>query len=77
MSFTREMMGTNRDGEKNEDFCISCYLNGEFTEPSLTLHELEVWLLDMAKLHNEISLEEAQQIIRILPQLKRWQITNI
>lgn len=75
--FTVETRGTNRDGSKNNDYCINCFKNGEFTDHHLTLHELERRLLEMAKEHNEISLEEANQIIKTLPSLKRWKMTNI
>jgi len=74
---TIENMGTKRDGEKNREYCNSCYQNGEFTDPHLTIRELELKLIDMAKVHNEISLEEAQQVIRSLPDLKRWQMSNM
>lgn len=75
--FTGESKGTNRDHSLNNDYCMNCFRNGEFTEPSLTMHELERRLLEMAEEHNEISYEEAMEIIRILPQLKRWQMSNI
>lgn len=76
LPFSGEAKGTNRDHTQNEDYCIQCFRNGEFTDHSLTLHELERRLLDMAEVHNEISLEEALEIIRILPDLKRWKMSN-
>lgn len=75
--FTAETRGTNRDGTKNNDYCISCFKNGQFTDHHLTMHELERRYLEMAQEHNEISLEEARQIIRTLPDLKRWKMTNL
>lgn len=75
--FSVEIRGTNRDGTKNNDYCINCFKNGEFTDHHLTMHELERRLLEMAQEHNEISLEEARQIIRILPDLKRWKMTHL
>ncbi|MCM4158705.1 hypothetical protein FHG64_03645 [Antarcticibacterium flavum] len=72
-----ENRGTNRNGSLNEDYCRACYVDGEFTDHSLTLHQLEVRLMEMAEVHNEISLEEANEIIRKLPDLKRWQMSNI
>ena len=75
--FTAETRGTNRDGTKNNDYCISCFKNGQFTDHHLTRHELERRYLEMAQEHNEISLEEARQIIRTLPDLKRWKMTNL
>ena len=77
MMFPKEDMGTNRDNSPNEDYCQNCFEKGEFTDHHLTLHNLEIKLLEMAKLHEEISLEEAQQIIRVLPDLKRWRMTHI
>ena len=31
MPMTEELYGSNKDGSKNEDYCIYCYENGEFT----------------------------------------------
>lgn len=72
-----ENKGTNRDTSKNDDYCIRCFQNGEFLDHTLTMHQLEMKLMEMAEVHNEISLEEAQQIIKILPNLKRWQMSCI
>lgn len=75
--FAAGSRGTNRDYSYNSDYCINCFKNGEFTDHHLTLHEMERRLLEMAREHNELGLEEAQQIIKILPDLKRWKMTNI
>lgn len=72
-----ENKGANRDKTKNEDYCITCYQNGEFVNLSLSMQKLEVKLMEMANVHNEINLEEAQQIIMNLPNLKRWQMCRI
>ncbi len=77
MMFPKEDVGTNRDNSPNEDYCHNCFQKGEFIDHHLTLHNLEIRLLEMAKVHNEISLEEAQQIIRVLPDLKRWRMNHI
>lgn len=75
--FSADRRGTNRDNSKNNDYCINCYQNGKFTDHHLTMHELERKLLEMARHHNELSLEEAREIIRDLPNLKRWKMTNL
>lgn len=77
MPFTIETRGTNRDQSFNRDYCINCFRDGKFTNHHLTLHQLEIELLEMAEIHNGITLEEAQQIIRKLPELKRWRMENI
>lgn len=75
--FMKKFRGTNRDHSHSTEYCIDCFKDGEFTDHHLTLHEMERRLLEMAKMHNEISLEEAHEIIRMLPDLKRWRMTNI
>ncbi len=76
LPFTIESRGTNRDQSFNKDYCINCFKDGVFTNVHLTLHQLEMHLLDMAKLHQEISLEEARIAIKNLPGLKRWRMNN-
>ncbi|MBZ9631433.1 zinc ribbon domain-containing protein [Salegentibacter sp. LM13S] len=75
--FTTATAGTNRDKSENLDYCRDCYQVGAFTDKSLNLHELEVKLLEMAEVHEDISLEEAQQLIKKLPELKRWRMDHI
>jgi hypothetical protein len=38
---------------------------------------MEKKLLDMARHHDGLTIEEAQQTIKILPDLKRWKMTHI
>ena len=32
MPLTQEILGTNADGSKNEDYCMYCYKDGKFTQ---------------------------------------------
>ena len=32
MPLTEEILGTNADGTKNEDYCIYCYKDGKFLQ---------------------------------------------
>lgn len=77
LPFSEKMRGTNRDKSKNNDYCMECFKDGEFTDHHLTINEMEKKLLDMARHHDEISIEEAHQTIRSLPDLKRWKMTHI
>ncbi len=72
LPFSGKLMGTNRDETKNDEYCANCLDEGEFTDPSLTLHKLEAKLIEMAEVHEEITLEAAQAAIKELPYLKRW-----
>lgn len=77
MSCSPENMGTRYDLSKSKEYCRSCYQAGKFVDPSLTLQDMEIQLLEKAEVHDEITLEEAQQIIRKLKDLKRWQMDMI
>jgi hypothetical protein len=74
LPFSGKLRGTNRDETKNDEYCVNCFDNGKFVDHSLTLHKLEVKLLEMAEV-NEITLEEAQAVIKRLPYLKRWHMS--
>ena len=75
--FTPATAWRNRDKTMNNDYCRDCFQDGAFTEKSLNLHQLEVKLLEMAEVHDDISLEEAQELIKKLPELKRWRMDHI
>jgi hypothetical protein len=66
-----DLYGTNKDGSKNNDYCKYCYLNGQFTNPGLTLEEMKehmMKLMDKDKLPQDI----VEVAINRLPFLKRW-----
>ncbi|UJH91369.1 zinc ribbon domain-containing protein [Antarcticibacterium sp. 1MA-6-2] len=77
VTLNEENKGTNRDRSINQEYCRSCFDNGKFLDPSLSLHCLEVQIMEMAKVHNDFSLEEAQQMIKLLPGLKRWKMNHL
>ena len=76
LPFTDESKGINRDQTKSEDYCLNCFQNGNFVEPSLSLREMEVRELKRAKKNENMTLEEAQEALKILPTLKRWRIRD-
>ncbi len=39
MPLTQEILGTNADGSKNEDYCIYCYKDGKFLQ-ECTMEEM-------------------------------------
>lgn len=75
--FTSDFAGTNRDHSLSTDYCRGCFKEGEYTDHHLTIQELERRYIEMAREHDEISLEEARQVINTLPDLKRWRMTHI
>ena len=69
-----ELCGTEKDGKKNNDYCIWCYKNGEFTQSNSTLEMMidisaKIW----AEKDPNVNVEQARiQLKNKLPQLKRW-----
>lgn len=61
------LQGSDREGNKIEDYCIYCYESGEFKQPDITLQE-------MTDLCAGYMIEEAARsmLAETLPRLKRW-----
>lgn len=69
-----EMVGTEANGEKNQDYCCYCYKGGVFTEPDTTLEiMLDISAKVWADKDPNVTLEEAKvQLRKKMPTLKRW-----
>ena len=68
-----ELYGTNADGTKNEDYCIYCFKDGEFTS-DMTMDEMMKFCIDkMCEVHPEFNKDEASAMMEeVFPKLKRW-----
>ncbi len=72
-----ELLGTNADGSKNNDYCTYCFQEGEFTEDctmdEMILHCVE-FLDEFNKgLEKPITREEAIVLMKeAFPKFKRW-----
>ena len=73
MPMTEELFGTNADGSKNEDYCMYCFKDGEFTS-DMTMEEMMNFCIEkMVEVHPEIDRDEASKMMNeVFPQLKRW-----
>ena len=67
------LFGTNADGSKNEDYCMYCFKDGEFTS-DMTMEEMIAFCSEkMVEVHPEMDIEEASKMMNgVFPQLKRW-----
>jgi len=66
-----EFLGTETDGSRNEEYCLDCYVDGSFIDPSMTMDEMrEVIISEMEKMHE--SSEKIDIVVRNLDTLKRW-----
>ena len=77
MPLTQEILGTNADGSKNEDYCIYCYKDGKFLQ-ECTMEEM---IEHCAQFVDEVNkglpkpITKEEYIGRMkmyFPQLKRW-----
>ena len=77
MPLTDEVLGTNADGSKNEDYCMYCYKDGHFLQ-DCTMDEMIEHCAQFIGAVNEglpnpITKEEyIGQMKMYFPQLKRW-----
>lgn len=68
-----EMMGTNQDGRKNEDYCIYCYKDGKFIDDvgMKEYIEMSIPYYEQAGMKTEAEMREYCE--KVLPTLKRRQ----
>ena len=77
MPLSAEVLGTNTDGSKNEEYCIYCYKDGAFTG-NFTMEEMVQFCAQFVDEYNKntgqnITKEEYKEVLRqIYPNLKRW-----
>jgi len=63
--------GTNADGSKSLDYCSRCYQRGQFTEPNITLDQMQERVkTKMKEMHIPGFL--ANFFTKDIPNLKRW-----
>lgn len=77
MPLTDEILGTNADGSKNEEYCIYCFKDGAFTG-DFTMEEMIDFCSQFVEQYNKdsgqnLTQEEYKAMLRqYYPNLKRW-----
>jgi len=74
---SKEVFGTDNDGSKNEEYCIYCYKDGDFTVDCTMEEMIEVSVKHMKesgmlKEQNKTEEEARQFMYSFFPKLKRW-----
>ncbi|GAA0686663.1 MULTISPECIES: zinc ribbon domain-containing protein [Clostridium] len=66
-------LGTNKDGSRNEEYCIYCFEQGDF-KGDMTMEEMIAFCAPfMVKSNPNMTEEEAKDNMRkFFPCLKRW-----
>lgn len=67
-----EIIGTNADGSKNNDYCVYCFKDGKFTDNISTLEEYTEYSLQFAEQAGMTKDEMKEHCKKVLPTLKRW-----
>lgn len=78
MPLTEEkLFGTNRDGSKNEDYCIYCFENGEFHTDETMEEMIESCIKPCLEhgVYPDAGTARAA-MLESFPKLKRWQKAN-
>ena len=77
MPLTEEVLGTNADGSKNEEYCMYCYKDGKYTQ-DCTMDEMIEFCSQFVDQVNKnmpkpMTKEEYKQMMQgFFPMLKRW-----
>lgn len=65
--------GTEADGSSASEYCMFCYQNGTFTNPTQTLEEMLQSSIDFMTANMGFEREQASQMSHdVIPGLKRW-----
>jgi hypothetical protein len=66
--------GKNADGSTNPDYCSYCFMQGKFTEPNITLPEMQEKVLVMMKKDMHLPRFIGKMFTKNMLELKRWQV---
>lgn len=79
MPLSDEILGTNADGSKNDDYCIYCYMDGAFTA-DFTMEEMAEHCSKFVEEYNNntgqnLTVAEYKEVLmQFYPTLKRWNL---
>ncbi|MBU1132142.1 zinc ribbon domain-containing protein [Patescibacteria group bacterium] len=64
--------GSEKDGTLSKKYCSSCYQNGEFKNPNMSIKEMQKLVDDILK--NEIKFPKILRWLAVkqIPKLARW-----
>ena len=77
MPLNEQLLGTNADGSRNEDYCMYCYKEGRFTN-DCTMDEMIEFCVQFVDEVNKnmpkpMTKEEYKEMMRsYFPKLQRW-----
>ena len=77
MPLTDDVLGTNADGTKNEDYCMYCYKGGQFLQDCTMEEMIEHCSQFVDEVNKQMPKpmtkeEYKQMMLGFFPMLKRW-----
>lgn len=70
---TDELLGTEADGSKNQEYCVYCYSDGSFTSECSMDEMIEQCIPFMVESNPNMSEGVARKMLNdVFPLLKRW-----
>ena len=74
MEENEELFGTESNGEKTSEYCFNCYKDGSYTEPDITLEQIQEKVYKYLTETKKIPAFHAKMVSNaFIPKLKRWQ----
>jgi len=68
-----ELLGTNKDGTRSNEYCTYCFQNGKFREPEMTLQQMIDKCVSIMVQRNIMAEAHARELMAgTIPNLKRW-----
>lgn len=77
MPLTEELLGSNADGSKSEDYCMYCFKDGAYTG-DFTMEQMAEYCSMFVDEYNKLSgmsltaCEYKEKLLKYYPTLKRW-----
>jgi len=68
--------GTESNGSKSNLYCSYCYQRGKFTQPNLTVEEMQSFIKGKMKSMGFFMGLMGGLFVKTIPQLQRWRKTN-
>ena len=64
--------GSEKDGKLSTKYCSSCYQDGEFTKPNISVSEMQTLVNDVLKKEMKWLWIFRRLAVRQIPKLERW-----
>ena len=76
MPMTEELYGTNADGSENDEYCMYCFKDGEFTSDMTMEDMIDFCSEKMAEVHPDIDKELSLFLLLFLTNLNLFFFKN-